>query len=41
MAIPVALASKMALDEENIKPSDLTAVKSHNPFASNDLYLAK
>ena len=41
MAMAVAPASKMALDKANIKASDLTAVKTHNPFASNDLYLVK
>ena len=31
----------MALDGAGISIHDATAVKTHNPFAANDLYMAK
>jgi acetyl-CoA acetyltransferase len=41
MAAAVAPSAQMALDNAGIKVSDLGAVKTHNPFASNDLVMAK
>jgi len=34
-------ASKMALERAGIKMSDVKVIKSHNPFAANDLYFVK
>jgi acetyl-CoA acetyltransferase len=34
-------ASKMALEQAGIKMSDVKVIKSHNPFAANDLYFVK
>jgi acetyl-CoA acetyltransferase len=31
----------MALDNAGIKAADLGAIKTHNPFAANDLVMAK
>jgi len=41
MAAAVYPAAKMALDEAGIGVDDITAVKTHNPFAANDLHLAQ
>ncbi len=41
MAAAVAPSAQMALDKAGIKVADLGAVKTHNPFAANDLVMAK
>ena len=41
MAAAVAPSAQMALDDAGIKVTDLTAVKTHNPFAANDIAMAK
>ncbi len=41
MAAAVAPSAKMALDKAGIKVADLAAVKTHNPFAANDIAMAK
>ena len=41
MAAAVAPSAQMALDSAGIKVSDLKAVKTHNPFAANDIAMAK
>jgi acetyl-CoA acetyltransferase len=41
MAAAVAPSAQMALDQAGIKAADLGAVKTHNPFAANDLVMAK
>jgi acetyl-CoA acetyltransferase len=41
MAAAVYPAAQMALDGAKIKVKDLKAVKTHNPFAANDVFLAK
>ena len=41
MAAAVAPSARMALDRAGIKVSDLKAVKTHNPFAANDIAMAK
>jgi len=41
MAAAVAPSARMALDKAGIKVADLKAVKTHNPFAANDLAMAK
>ena len=41
MAAAVAPSAQMALDSAGIKVSDLCAVKTHNPFAANDIAMAK
>ncbi|WP_026840028.1 thiolase family protein [Citrifermentans bremense] len=41
MAAAVAPSAQMALAEAGIKASDLGAVKTHNPFAANDIVMAK
>lgn len=41
MAMAVVPAVKMALDNAGITINDVKAVKTHNPFAVNDLYLAQ
>ncbi|WP_306535868.1 thiolase family protein [Geobacter sp.] len=41
MAAAVAPSAQMALDKAGIKVADLKAVKTHNPFAANDLAMAK
>ena len=40
MAAAVYPSSKMALEDAGIKASDLAAIKTHNPFAANDIHLA-
>jgi acetyl-CoA acetyltransferase len=41
MAAAVAPSAQMALQNAGIKVSDLGAVKTHNPFAANDVVMAK
>jgi acetyl-CoA C-acetyltransferase len=41
MAMAVVPAVKMALDRAGISVKDVKAIKTHNPFAVNDVYLAK
>jgi len=41
MAAAVAPSAQMALEKAGVKTSDLGAVKTHNPFASNDVVMAK
>lgn len=41
MAAAVAPSAQRALEEAGLKVSDLAAVKTHNPFASNDAVLSK
>lgn len=40
MAAAVVPASQMALDKAGISVKDVKAIKSHNPFTANDLYMA-
>jgi len=40
MAAAVYPAAQMALDNAGISAGDVKAVKTHNPFAANDIYLA-
>jgi acetyl-CoA acetyltransferase len=41
MPMAVVPAAAQALDRAGIKASDLASVTSHNPFAVNDVYLAR
>ena len=41
MAMAVVPAVQMAMDKAGIAVGDVKAIKTHNPFASNDLYLAQ
>jgi acetyl-CoA acetyltransferase len=41
MAAAVAPSAQMALDNAGIKAEDLGAIKTHNPFAANDLVMAE
>lgn len=41
MAMAVVPAVRMALEKANISIKDAKVIKTHNPFAANDLYLAK
>ena len=41
MAMAVAPAAEMALEKAGISVQDVKAIKTHNPFAVNDLYLAE
>lgn len=41
MAMAVVPAVRMALDKAGIEIGDAKAIKTHNPFAANDIYLAK
>ncbi len=41
MAMAVVPAAKMALDKAGINIRDVKAIKTHNPFVVNDLYLAQ
>ncbi len=40
MAMAVVPAAKMALEKAGISIDDVKAIKTHNPFAGNDIYLA-
>ena len=41
MAMAVVPAAQMALEKAGIAISDTAAIKTHNPFAANDVYMAK
>ncbi|MCL6446849.1 MAG: thiolase family protein [Armatimonadetes bacterium] len=41
MAMAVVPAARMALEKAGIDIGDVRAIKTHNPFAANDLYLAR
>jgi acetyl-CoA acetyltransferase len=41
MAAAVAPSARMALDNAGIQAADLGVIKTHNPFASNDVVMAK
>jgi acetyl-CoA acetyltransferase len=41
MAAAVAPSAKMALENAGIRVGDLAAVKTHNPFAANDIVMAR
>ncbi len=41
MAAAVAPSARMALDNAGIQATDLGVIKTHNPFASNDVVMAK
>jgi acetyl-CoA acetyltransferase len=41
MAAAVYPAAQMALDNAKLKAKDVKAIKTHNPFAANDVFLAK
>ncbi|MGE5256772.1 MAG: thiolase family protein [Hyphomicrobiales bacterium] len=41
MAAAVYPAAQMALDGAKIKAKDVKAIKTHNPFAANDVFLAR
>ena len=41
MAAAVAPSAQQALASAGLKASDLGAIKTHNPFAANDLVMAK
>jgi acetyl-CoA acetyltransferase len=34
-------AAQMALEKAGLKVSDISVIKTHNPFAANDIYMAK
>jgi acetyl-CoA C-acetyltransferase len=40
MAMAVVPAAQMALDKAGINIDDIKVIKTHNPFAANDIYLA-
>ena len=41
MAMAVLPAAQMAIEKAGVKVADLAAVKTHNPFAINDIYLGR
>ena len=41
MAMAVVPAVRMALEKAGITVKDVAAIKTHNPFAANDIYMAK
>jgi acetyl-CoA acetyltransferase len=41
MAMAVVPAARMALENAGIGVHDLKAIKTHNPFAANDIYMAR
>ena len=41
MAMAVLPAAQMAIEKAGVKAADLAAVKTHNPFAVNDIYLGR
>jgi acetyl-CoA acetyltransferase len=41
MAMAVVPAAQMALDRAGISIRDVAVIKTHNPFAANDIYLAR
>jgi acetyl-CoA acetyltransferase len=40
MAMAVVPAAQMALDKAGISVNDIKVIKTHNPFAANDIYMA-
>ncbi len=40
MAMPVVPAAEMALEKAGVAIGDVKAIKTHNPFADNDIYMA-
>jgi acetyl-CoA acetyltransferase len=40
MAMAVVPAAQMALDKAGIKMGDVAVIKTHNPFAANDIFMA-
>jgi acetyl-CoA acetyltransferase family protein len=40
MAMAVVPAAQMALEKAGIKIADVAVIKTHNPFAANDIYMA-
>ena len=40
MAMAVVPAAQMALEKAGIKVEDIKVIKTHNPFAANDIYMA-
>lgn len=41
MAMAVVPAARMALEKAGVEIKDVKVIKTHNPFAANDLYLAR
>lgn len=41
MAMAPVPAAQMALDKANLSVKDIKVIKTHNPFAANDVYMAK
>jgi len=41
MAAAVVPCARMALEKAGVKASELAAVKTHNPFAVNDIFLGR
>jgi len=41
MAMAVVPAARMALERGGVDIKDLKAIKTHNPFAANDIYMAR
>ncbi len=41
MAMAVVPAARMALDRAGISINEVKVIKTHNPFAANDIYLAR
>ena len=41
MAMAPVPASQMALSKAGLKTEDMKVIKTHNPFAANDIYMAK
>jgi len=41
MAMAVVPAAQMALDKAGITVKDVKTIKTHNPFAANDIYMAR
>ncbi|MBA3010202.1 MAG: thiolase family protein [Proteobacteria bacterium] len=41
MAMAVVPAARMALERAGISMDEVTVIKTHNPFAANDIYLAR
>ncbi len=41
MAMAPVPAAQMALDKAGLKISDVAVIKTHNPFAANDIYMAR
>ncbi|MBS3779631.1 MAG: thiolase family protein, partial [Desulfovermiculus sp.] len=41
MAMAPVPAAQMALDKANLGTQDISVIKTHNPFAANDIYMAR